>query len=89
MVAAGRNCNTDTHLPISYPGNQGVEMINFRFVIKPNALTFAPRFPQERLTQILNIRLIRLEKGRKVEPPFKLPRLKNRRESASNGGEIE
>ena len=89
MTTAARNCHTKTYPAISYPGNRGMEMINFRFLIRPNALAVAPRFPQERLNQILNTPLIRLENGKKVESPFKMPKVRDRLLSDPNGTDKE
>lgn len=75
MVAAAINFQTRTYSTITYPGNRDIEMLNFRFLIRPSNPAVAPRCPQERLDQILKTRLIRLSKGKVTTSPFKLPRL--------------
>jgi hypothetical protein len=76
MVAANERCQSESENVISYPGNNGVEMLNFRFHIRPDDRAFAPRFPRERLTQVLNAPIVRIENGLMKKASLGLPKLR-------------
>lgn len=76
QVAAKAHLACESERTISYCGNQGVEILNFRFYLKPDTRTMAPRFPQERLSQIINAPLIRIENGRQLDETLNLPKLR-------------
>jgi len=61
---------------ITYPGNNRIEMLNFRFLLRKDESTFAPRFPIERLRQIINCPMIRIENGIQKETNFNLLKIK-------------
>ncbi len=81
MVAAASNCQTTTYPTITYPGNREIEMLSFRLLVRPTGSVVAPRVPQERLNQIMQTPLIRLEKGKTAQSPFRLPKLERRQSS--------
>lgn len=76
QVAAKVHLTCQTEKTISYCGNQGIEMLNFRFCFRPDTRTMVPRFPQERLSQIVNAPLLRIKNGRQSDETLNLPKLR-------------
>ncbi len=60
---------------ILYTGNDQVQMVSFRFFLKPSKPTAMRRFPQERLSQILNTPCIQIADGKKRKSSLGLPKL--------------
>ncbi|GAI39499.1 unnamed protein product, partial [marine sediment metagenome] len=54
QVAAGTNYNCETEHAVFYLGNQDTRMMNFRFWLKYDPRTTAPRYPRESLAQMIN-----------------------------------
>jgi hypothetical protein len=76
QVASGVNYNCDTEHTIFYLGNQDVRMMNFRFCLTYDPRTTAPRFPRERLAQIINSSMVEIKGGKCSETNLGLPNLK-------------
>jgi len=75
QLAAGMNYNCETENTIFYLGNQDIRMMNFRFWLKYDPRTTAPRFPKERLAQIINSPMIEIKEGKCIETTLGLPKL--------------
>jgi hypothetical protein len=76
QVASGVNYNCETEQTIFYLGNQDARMMNFRFCLIYDPRTTAPRFPRERLAQIINSPMIEIKDGKCSETNLGLPKLK-------------
>lgn len=76
QVAARAHMTCETEKTIIYQGNRGARMMNFRFFLKPDQKTVAPRFPQERLVQVLNAPLIQIQNGKIEETTLGVPKLR-------------
>lgn len=76
QVAAGVRCHVHTEHVIAYHGNRNVQMLNYRFHLTPDQRTVAPRFPQERLSQIVNAPMLVIEEGTMSNGNFGLPKLR-------------
>lgn len=83
QVAAGVNYNCETEHTIFYLGNQDTRMMNFRFWLKHDPRTTAPRFPRESLAQIINNPMIEVKDGKQTLTSLGLPKL-----SRPDGSEI-
>jgi hypothetical protein len=68
--------------PIFYSGNRGTPMMAFRFFLKSSSRTFVPRAPKERLNAMVNRRMIRVLRGRRILTNLGLPLIKERKTSA-------
>jgi hypothetical protein len=82
QVASGVNYNCETEHTILYLGNQDTRMMNFRFCLTYDPRTTAPRFPRERLAQIINSPMIEIKEGKYSETNLGLPKLRRSTESA-------
>jgi hypothetical protein len=76
QLAAGDRYHCHSERVIAYRGNRGVQMLNYRLWLKPDQRTLAPRFPQERLSQVMNAPMILIENGEMREENFDLPKLR-------------
>jgi len=76
QIASGVNYNCETGKVIFYAGNLNVRMMNFRFYLKYDLHTTAPRFPREQLSQIVNSPMIEIKEGEYKEVTLGLPKLK-------------
>ncbi len=74
-VSAPERFRCHTEKPMFYEGNRGARMMNFQFYLQPDPRTVAPRFPQERLVQILNAPLIEIKGGKICQTTLGLPKL--------------
>ena len=75
QVAAKCRLRCETAKTIIYCGNRGVAMMNFQFVIQRDERTLAPRFPQERLVQIINSPFREIKEGKVRQATLGLPKL--------------
>ena len=75
QVASRARLRCQTKKPIMYAGNKQAPMMNFMFTLRPDMATVAPRFPQERLVQIINSPLREIKGGKLHEVTFELPKL--------------
>lgn len=75
QVATGINYNCETENIIFYLGNQDIRMMNFRFWLKHDPRTTAPRFPKESLAQIINSPMIEIKEGECIKTILGLPNL--------------
>jgi hypothetical protein len=75
QVASGARLRSQTEKPVMYMGNNRAPMMNFMFRLRPDARTVAPRFPQERLSQIINSPLREIKSGKINEVTLGLPKL--------------
>lgn len=80
-VAAAVNYNCETQNTVFYLGNQDIRMMNFKFWLKHDPRTTAPRSPQERLAQIINSPMIEIREGQCIETNLGLPKLRKPIES--------
>ncbi len=76
QVAASQNYNCNTEKVIFYLGNNSILMMNFRFYLKYDPRTTAPRSPKERLSQIINAPMIEIKDGKCKETSLGLPKLR-------------
>jgi len=76
QIAASCNYACETEKVIFYLGNLDTRMMNFRFYLKYDPRTTAPRFPKERLVQIINSPMIEIKNGKIVEVTLGLPKLR-------------
>lgn len=76
QIASGVNYNCETRKIIFYVGNLNVRMMNFRFYLKYGLHITAPRFPKERLSQIINSPMIEIKEGEYKEVTLGLPKLR-------------
>ena len=76
QIACRNRFRTSTLKTIMYTGNRGARMMNFRFALSPDPGTVAPRFPQERLVQVINSPILDIKKGKIAETTLGIPRLK-------------
>ncbi len=76
QVAARVHSRCVTAKTIIYEGNNGAQMMNFRFYIRPDERTTAPRWPQERLVQIMNSPFVEIREGEVAEVTLGLPKLR-------------
>lgn len=76
QIATSQYYNCETEKIIFYLGNRGTRMMNFRFYLKYDPRTTAPRFPRERLSQIINSPMIKIKDGKYHEVSLNLPKLK-------------
>jgi hypothetical protein len=76
QVAARCNSRCVTEKTIIYNGNHPARMMNFRFFVRPDSQSVTPRFPQERLVQIINAPLLQIRSGVKSETTLGLPKLR-------------
>ena len=74
-VAAGCRYRCQTAAVVAYAGNNDVPMMNFQFVLRKDSRTEAPRFPQERLAQLVNAPLTLIEQGRLSRTTLDIPKL--------------
>jgi hypothetical protein len=75
QVASGARLRSQTEKPVMYTGNNRAPMMNFMFRLRPDARTIAPRFPQERLVQIINSPLREIADGKIKEVTLGLQKL--------------
>jgi hypothetical protein len=75
QVAAGARYHCHSEPVIAYRGNRGVQMLNYRLWLKPDQRTLAPRFPQEKLSHLINAPMIFIEDGKMQEDHLGLPKL--------------
>ena len=68
----------DTQPTIIYSGNLNIQMMAFRFFLKYDGRTIAPREPRERMSQIVNCPLIEIANGVQKNTTFGLPKLRQR-----------
>lgn len=85
QVAASTNYNCETNNAIFYLGNQNTRMMSFRFWLEHDPRTTAPRFPRERLVQIINNPMIEIKEGECRETILGLPKLRKPTELKSEG----
>ena len=83
QIAAGVNYSCETEDVIFYLGNQDTRMMNFRFWLKHDPRTTAPRFPRERIAQIINSPMIEIGEGSCCNTTLGLPKLRKLREEQS------
>lgn len=76
QVAASANYSCDTEKVIFYRGNLNTRMMNFRFYLKHDPRTTAPRFPKERLVQIINSPMLQIRNASPKEVTLGLPKLR-------------
>jgi len=76
QVASKHRLRCQTAKTIIYVGNRGARMMNFQFLLRPEAGALAPRFPQERLVQVINSPFREVRAGRVVETTLGLPKLR-------------
>ncbi len=76
QIAAGCLYNCVSDKPIVYNGNKGTRMMNFRFYLKYDGRTSAPRFPRERLSQIINTPLVEINDGIPLQKSYGLPKIR-------------
>ena len=76
QIAAGCNYNCETEPTIFYLGNQDTRMMNFRFWLTHDPRTTAPRFPRERLVQIINSPMTEIKEGVCCKTNLGLPKLR-------------
>lgn len=74
--SSGYNYNCVTEKVIFYLGNRGTHMMNFRFYLKHDPRTTAPRFPRESLFHIINAPMIEIKNGKSKEVTLDLPKLR-------------
>jgi len=74
-IAAAIGYSSSSGPVILYEGNKRVKMVSFRFLLKPSTGPTIPRFPQERINQILNTPCIRIAKGKRRRVTLGLPKL--------------
>ena len=77
-IAAAVRYSSHSAPVLVYEGNNGVEMLSFRFMLKPDHRTAMPRFPQERLNQVLNTPAIRITNGKSARTMLGVPKLTRR-----------
>jgi hypothetical protein len=75
QVASTINYNCVTEDIIFYLGNRNTHMMNFRFHLTYDPRTTAPRFPRERLSQIINSPMIEISDGVIKKVSLGLPKL--------------
>lgn len=76
QIAAKVNYNCETEDVIFYLGNLDTHMVNFRFWLKYDPRTTAPRLPRERIVQIINSPMIEIREGECINTTLNLPKLK-------------
>jgi len=76
QVAAKHRSRCQTDKTIIYEGNRSAKMMNFRFWLRPETHAVAPRFPQERLVQIINSPFLEIRAGRVRQCRLHLPKLR-------------
>ncbi len=76
QVSAAINYTCETNKVIFYLGNNNTRMMNFRFYLKYDSRTTTPRFPKERLSQIINSPMIEIKNGKYKEVSLGLPKLR-------------
>lgn len=76
QVAAGDNYNCETGHAVFYLGNQDTRMMNFRFWLKHDPHTTAPRYPRERLAQMINNPMVEIKDGQQTLTSLDLPKLR-------------
>lgn len=76
QIAAAARYNCHSERVIAYEGNRGVQMLNYRVLLKPDQRTLAPRFPRERLSQLINAPVILIRNGRIMQADLGLPKLR-------------
>lgn len=75
-TATGYSYNVHCEKVIFYLGNKNTHMMNFRFFFKYDPRTTAPRFPQTRLSQIINSPMIEIKRAVYKETSLGLPKLR-------------
>lgn len=75
QVATYVNYNCLTEKVIFYKGNNDIRMMNFRFLLKYDPKTTAPRPQQEHITQIINSPMIEIRNGEWLESSMGVPKL--------------
>ena len=81
QVAAGTNYNCETEHAVFYLGNQDTRMMNFRFWLKYDPRTTAPRYPRESLAQMINSPMVEIKDGKQALTSLDLPKLRRPDES--------
>ncbi len=76
QIASSRSYNCETKRAIFYAGNKDTRMMNFRFCMKYNRRTTAPRFPKESLANIINSPMIQIDDAKCREVSLGLPKLR-------------
>lgn len=76
QVAAGANYNCETEHVVFYLGNQDARMMNFRFWLKHDPRTTAPRYPRESLAQMINSPMVEIKDGKQTLTSLDLPKLR-------------
>ncbi|MCK4223998.1 MAG: hypothetical protein KAX39_02380 [candidate division Zixibacteria bacterium] len=76
QVAAFVNYACETEKVNFYLGNLDTQMMNFRFYLKPDPRTTAPRFPKERLVQLINSPMLEIRNGKTTQVTLGLPKLR-------------
>lgn len=79
QIATPQNYNCKTEKVIFYLCNKNTHMMNFRFYLKHDPQTIAPRFPRERLWQIINSPMLEIKGGNCNEVSFGLPKLRKKK----------
>jgi hypothetical protein len=74
QVAASQNYQSETENVVFYKGNRGVLMTSYRFYLKHDARTTAPRAPRERLWQVVNTPFLEVAGGRIRTTSLGLPK---------------
>jgi hypothetical protein len=72
--AAAHSYQCETEKVIFYQGNRRAHMMNFRFYLKPDLRTTAPRSPKEPIWEIVNAPLVEIRNGRCRETTLGLPK---------------
>jgi hypothetical protein len=74
QVAASQNYHSETEDVVFYEGNRGLLMTSYRFYLKHDTRTTAPRAPRERLWQVLNTPFLEVKGGRIPATSLGLPK---------------
>ncbi len=78
QIATRSRVRCETAKTIIYRGNNDVPMMSFQFHLQPDNRTFAPRFPQERLVQVINAPFREIRRGKTQDVTLGLPKLRAR-----------
>jgi hypothetical protein len=81
QTSARLNYGCETEQAVFYRGNRDMIMTNFRFYLKPDLRTAAPRSPRERLWQVVNAPMIEIRNGRIRRASLRLPLTRRQNET--------
>lgn len=73
QTSARLNYGCKTERAVFYHGNRGSIMTNFRFYMKPDPRTAAPRSPKERLWEVVDSPMMEIRSGSTRKSALRLP----------------